>query len=88
MLDPKEPVPCAAAYGISTIMTPGETGGMEIEINLSPEGALQTKKRLFLEPFLQIKLIKNYFSKPLVRRGGSKIWKIKPSRSKEDLKGS
>jgi hypothetical protein len=24
---------------ISTIMTPGGTGGMEIEINLSPEGA-------------------------------------------------
>ena len=24
---------------ILTIMTPGETGGMEIEINLSPEGA-------------------------------------------------
>ncbi len=46
---------------ISTIMTPGETGGMEIEINLSPEGVQlifkNKKKRLFSEPFFQIKLI-------------------------------
>jgi hypothetical protein len=42
-------------------MTPGETGGMEIEINLSPEGAQlifkNKKKRLLSEPFFQIKLI-------------------------------
>lgn len=47
---------------ISTIMTPGGTGGMEIEINLSPEGAplkftTTTKKRLFSEPFFKLKLI-------------------------------
>ena len=41
MLDPKEPVP--QNCGIETIMTPGEAGGKEIEINLSPEGALLSK---------------------------------------------
>lgn len=65
MPDPKEPVP--QECGILTIMTPGETGGMEIEINLSPEGACpaelregfynKTKKRLLSEPLFNYKLI-------------------------------
>ncbi len=43
-------------------MTPGETGGMEIEINLSPEGVIlifttKQKKRLLSEPFFHYKLI-------------------------------
>ena len=29
MLNPKEPVLCAAAYGIDMIVTPGETGGSD-----------------------------------------------------------
>ena len=28
MLNPKEPVLCAAAYGIDTFVTPGATGGV------------------------------------------------------------
>lgn len=54
---------------ILTIMTPGETGGMEIEINLSPEGAplkftTNKKKRLLTEPFFHYKLIKKPLRSP------------------------
>lgn len=37
---------------------------------------LQQKKRPLSEPFFHYKLIKTYFAKPLIRRGGSKVSKI------------
>ncbi len=52
---------------ILTIMTPGETGGMEIEINLSPEGVqliFKNKKNgSFQSRFFKSNLSQNYFAK-------------------------